>query len=190
MTAHTAFADPRPVKLTVDDFEALERAGAFRSYHKVELIDGELVAMNAQLTTHSWAKNEVGDRLREALRLLGSPLKVQIEVSLHLSNQLMPDPDIVITSDPRAARFITPAATALVVEVADSSLNYDLGRKRQFYASAGVNEYWVVDLVNRRLHQFAEPKDGMWSRSTEVEFGSTATSLTLTNLSIETHDLI
>ena len=45
-----------------------------------------------------------------------------------------------------------------LIEVADSSLAYDLGAKASLYAAAGIADYWVVDVVNRRLHVFRDPR--------------------------------
>jgi Uma2 family endonuclease len=65
-----------------------------------------------------------------------------------------PEPDVAVLREYKAEyrkRHPTGEETELVVEIADSSLASDLSIKRRLYARAGVPEYWVVDLNNRRL---------------------------------------
>ena len=54
----------------------------------------------------------------------------------------------------------TPADILLLVEVADTTLRTDLGRKARIYASGEVSEYWVVDLNNRELYVHRAPRSG------------------------------
>ncbi len=60
-------------------------------------------------------------------------------------------PDILVT--PRGSR-VSPAATALVVQIADSSPSYDRGEKRLHYARANIREYWVLDLHGEVLERY------------------------------------
>lgn len=66
---------PQPVKLRIEDYELLLRAGTFAHLAKTELIDGVIVEMDAQYRRHSFAKNELTYRLRRALEALGSPIR-------------------------------------------------------------------------------------------------------------------
>ncbi len=65
---------------------------------------------------------------------------------------LRPRPDFYATATPTAADIL------LLVEVADTTLRTDLGRKARIYASGGVIEYWVIDLNNRVVYVHREPQ--------------------------------
>jgi Uma2 family endonuclease len=72
----------------------------------------------------------------------------------------MPEPDVTLEYFDRPGAYERrplPREIGLIIEVADSSLAYDLGSKRARYARAGIVEYWVADLVNKRMHVFSDP---------------------------------
>ncbi|MBY0519704.1 MAG: Uma2 family endonuclease [Sphingomonas sp.] len=68
----------------------------------------------------------------------------------------MPEPDIVLTRW-RGKGPVPVETVALVVEVADTTLASDLGRKADLYAAAGIPEYWVIDLTEARAFLHASP---------------------------------
>ncbi len=79
-------------------------------------------------------------------------------MAFHVGTRTDPSPDLVVVAGARRDwQGKTPATAALVVEVADSSLTIDTTRKAEQYATVGVPEYWVIDLVNRRLLVFRDP---------------------------------
>ncbi|HLE68295.1 MAG TPA: Uma2 family endonuclease [Vicinamibacteria bacterium] len=87
-----------------------------------------------------------------------------------------PEPDVMVCSHPEISAYGTERTEPLVViEVADSSLEYDLGEKGDLYAQAGVPEYWVVNLVERVLEVFREPENGSYRRRSSLELGSRIT---------------
>jgi Uma2 family endonuclease len=76
-----------------------------------------------------------------------------------------PEPDLAVVralEEERAERH--PAGAALVVEVAEQSLERDLSLKAPLYAQAGVAHYWVVDVVARQVHVHSEPSEGRYER--------------------------
>jgi Uma2 family endonuclease len=74
-------------------------------------------------------------------------------------------PDLTAVAADRSALF-------LAVEIADTTLRNDLGRKLRAYAAAGVPHYWVADLKGRRLHVMAEPAEAGYARSEVMPFGT------------------
>jgi Uma2 family endonuclease len=76
----------------------------------------------------------------------------------------LPEPDIAVLTRPLNSERPTPSEVRLVVEIADSTLSRDLGQKATLYARAGIPEYWVVDIANRRLHIHLSPNSttGEW----------------------------
>ena len=173
-------------KLTADDFELLDRHGAFAAYRKTELIDGEIYFVNAQHRPHGMVKMRLYDALREALRTIGSPYTPVCEVTLALSPIDRPEPDLVLTSEPDGEGFVPLASVPLVIEVSDTTLRDDLGRKLHRYAAAGVPEYWVADVSGRVIHRMWAPVGSGYTQRDEVRFGERLTSATVEQLSIDT----
>jgi Uma2 family endonuclease len=81
-----------------------------------------------------------------------------------------PQPDVLVCSNPDEWAYRSKRTKPLlVVEVADSSLAYDSGEKASLYAEAGVPEYWVVNLIERVLVVFRDPKNGSYQTRSSIE---------------------
>lgn len=176
-----------PFRFSVDQFLALCEQGLFEGYAKSELIEGEIVVLNAQHSRHSRVKSRLARRIGNALEALGSPLEPQVEASVRLSNGSLPEPDIVLTS--YCGEGVVPVETvALLIEVSDSTLQTDLGRKADLYADAGVPEYWVVDLNLNRVLMHASPRDdgSGYDGQLDVPFGAPLHAAAVEGLSVET----
>lgn len=180
---------PLPVRLRVKDVVLLDAGGAFRNYGRIELIEGELLYMNAQFRPHMFAKDELAYRIRQALEANGIDLFVGTEASVHLSDHDLPQPDIILTSAARGDGPVPGDSVRLLVEVADTTLDHDLGRKAAMYASARVAEYWVVDLNGRVIHQLANPEGVQFSQHHEVPFGQPIVAITIPGLIVATDRL-
>jgi Uma2 family endonuclease len=180
---------PLPLKLRVEDYLLLDASGAFKSYQKTELIEGEVYFVNAQHRPHALAKAELYDALRDALRMLASPLRPLTEASVALSEHDAPEPDIVLTSEPRGEGLIPLHSVALVVEIADTTLSGDMKRKAMIYARAGVPEYWVVDVTAKAIHQLWSPEGEAYAERREIAFGERIEAATIGGLAAETTGL-
>lgn len=181
---------PEPIKLTVRDYLLLHEAGALSQYPKTELVNGAIVAMSPQHRRHGFAKEELRHRLRLALEALGSELYVWTEVSVDMSPVSMPQPDITVSTEAKGVGPITAGSVALIAEIADSTVDWDIGEKAAIYAEQGVPEYWVVDLQNEIVHRHIEPRaDGYISVDT-INLGQPLASVTLPSLEVATDNLI
>lgn len=190
MTEHRPLTTtPTPVRLRVEDYLLLDRAGAFDGYHKTELLAGEIFYMNAQHRPHAYAKSELAYRLRRALEALDAGLAVLMEASVAMPPVSAPEPDIIVTDEPRGPGLVPLASVKLLVEVADTTLHGDLTRKAGLYAEAGVPEYWVVDIGEGVIHRLWMPGGRGYADQDEVRFGSPVAAATLPGLSVETNDL-
>ena len=137
-------------KWTLDEIEHLTGLGVFggvdRERERFELIDGEIVPMSAK---GSWHEN-VKRALNVAwARALPAGLHMLQETTLRNSPHEFREPDFIFWPSIIAVADLRPSHVQLLVEVADSSLEYDLGRKAAYYASLGIPDYWVIDA--RRL---------------------------------------
>jgi len=156
----------RPVhKLSVDDVYRMLESGVLTEDSPVELLEGVLVEMSPKSPEHSWTIAQLDGWLLP-LRAAGTHL-VRTEQPLVASDSLsMPEPDLsVVGVDLDRSRH--PQTALLVVEVSISSLRTDRIVKSALYASAGVPDYWIVDVEHRRLEVRREPEAGEY-RHVEV----------------------
>ena len=176
---------PEKARLRVEDFLLLDESGAFADYTKTELIDGDIYVTNAQYSRHAQAKTDLAFALMQALGAIGSSLRVTIEVATRISDDSLPEPDIVVTMH-RGEGVVPLDTVALLVEVSDTTLDIDLGRKLRIYAEAGIPEYWVVDLDGGKLIRMWDPLDADYARRDEVALGETVESATIRGLAART----
>jgi Uma2 family endonuclease len=190
MNAVVTLPKPRPASLTVADFLALDRNGAFERMGKVELIEGTIQTMSPQQRPHSFAKNELNFRLRLALAEIGSALLSQSEVTVPMPPSDVPEPDIVITSAAGGDGYIPLESIHLIVEIAYTTSATDLGRKRDLYAANQIPEYWVVELNGGVIHQFWSPDGGAYGRERVVRLGEVMGSEAIAGLVVETSGIV
>ena len=134
-------------------------------------------------------KSELAYRIRRVVEDAGIDLFVGIEGSVALSDHDLPEPDILLTSAPDGDGPVPCDSVALIVEVADTTLAFDLGRKLQMYAAAGVPEYWVVDIDADSIHQMWSPTEGEYSGRREVAFAACVEAATIPGLRLATAGL-
>jgi Uma2 family endonuclease len=150
--------------LTVEEFEALAEAEGWDEDTRVELLDGEVVWMSPINDPHVGCVNRLtrlfAGRYAEDVALLS------IQNPVRVGDYDLPQPDVALLR-PRADFYgsgkATPADVLLLVEVSDSTLRTDLGRKARIYADAGVGEYWVIDLNNRVLYVHRARQTGRYA---------------------------
>jgi Uma2 family endonuclease len=176
----------RPALFDSDAFERMFLAGAFKG-RRVELRGGVIVEMNPIYTSHAFVRGKVKRRLEDALAVIRPDLTVLDEVSIKGAD-FYPTADIVAFRFDGADRAIRPHEVALVVEVAVSSRDDDLGDKKQRYQAIGVPEYWVIDVHGRALHRFAL-RDAVLETTPACAYGEAWGSLTIPGLSIASEGL-
>jgi Uma2 family endonuclease len=175
-----------PIKLRIEDYLCLHQAGALKRYGKTELIDGQVYAMNPQHRPHGFAKDELAYRLRQALEAIGSDLHVATEQSVAMPPHDEPEPDIILTTEPRGLGAIPGESVAMLVEVSASSRNFDLTQMLRVYAAAGIAEYWVVDVNAGMIQQMWSPEGEDYGERREVKFGERIEAATIEGLAVET----
>jgi Uma2 family endonuclease len=140
-------------RFTVAEVEAMVAAGVMEEDERVELIGGELVPMSPKGNQHEVVKTAL---LARWYRASPSDVLLTPETSFRLSEDTYLEPDVVIYPRTSGLRGLTGAGVLLVVEIADSSLRYDTGRKAALYASFGIRELWVIDAVRLTTRVFRE----------------------------------
>lgn len=151
----TQAADGMPRRcFSVAEIEEMVRVGIFDEDERFELIGGEVVPMSPKGDRHEWIKIVLN---RFFQRAAPDQLVVAPDTTLRLDRHTFLEPDFCVFANDLDLTALDGAAVLLAVEVADSSLNYDKGRKIGVYAAYGVREVWVVDAkratiwVHRRL---------------------------------------
>ena len=180
---------PHPARLRVEDFLMLCDAGVFDDYSKSELIEGEIIVLNSQYSRHARAKSNLLVELALVLRTMETELRAISEVSVHLSEDSLPEPDIVLTNY-KGMKAVPLDTVALIVEVSDTTLETDLGRKAALYARVGVPEYWVIDVEGNRALLHMTPGAEGYAEQVYVPFGEMLISRTIDGLSVGTGGLV
>jgi len=176
-------------KLRATDFQLLSDAGAFAGYAKSELIEGEIWVLNAIHSWHAKTMSWMTYEVRSALIAMGSPLELFVPVSIALSDDSVPEPDLAVGDDHEDG-FLPLAKVKLAIEVSDTTLDFDLGRKARMYARAGVPEYWVVAREEARVIQHWSPGPDGYRERRETGFGEPITATTLPGVTVDTGHLV
>ncbi len=176
---------PEKARLRVEDFLLLESHGAFSTHSKAELIDGEIFVVNAIFSRHAEITAELVFALKTALIAVTSELRVYSPLSINLSSASMPEPDIAVCERHKAGPMPVEKVR-LLVEVSDTTLDFDLNEKAQLYSKANIPEYWVADVKGAKIVRHWQPLSAGYAMRDEVVFGETIRSQTLSNLNIET----
>lgn len=145
----------RRYRWTAKELYKLLDCGFFQG-KRVELIEGVLYQMASQKNFHALGIEFTRERLAHAF---GAGYWVRVQASLDLTPYSVPDPDIaVIAGSPRAnATPTNPTSALLIVEVSDTTLSYDRGRKASLYARVSIPDYWILNLVQRQLEVLRSP---------------------------------
>ena len=141
-------------RFTVAEVEAMVAAGVMEEDERVELIGGELVPMSPKGNHHEILKAAL---LKQWYRATPNEFGLVPETTFRLSEDTYLEPDIVIYRRASGIPGLRADNALLVVEIANSSLRYDIGRKAALYASFGVRELWVIDAVRLTTRVFLEP---------------------------------
>ena len=137
------------------EYDRLVDLGIFDG-ERLELLDGLLVVKEPQGSPHAAIAAHVGHVLSSAF---GRGWHARLHSPLAIDDDSEPEPDVaMVTGAPRDYVGAHPSTAAIVVEVADSSLRLDRRLKAGLYARAGLQEYWIVNLVDRVLEVHREPR--------------------------------
>jgi Uma2 family endonuclease len=139
---------------TKEEYYRLGELGFFHG-QRVELIEGELMVQSPQGPLHF---NDVDRVFRLLDREFGAGYWVRAQGPLDLGQHTEPEPDVCVVPG-SSADYVQahPTTAVLIVEVSDSTLRYDRGRKASLYARAGIQDYWIVNLVDRQIEVYRDP---------------------------------
>jgi Uma2 family endonuclease len=160
-----------PYRFSVEDVLAMVHAGILDEHARVELIDGVLVEMSPIGPRHADAVEWLNAHLVPAA---AGRFRVRVQDTLLTPGGSFFQPDVfVIEPGPRGR---LPDVALLVVEVADTSLRHDHW-KAATYATAGVPDYWIVDVNRDEVLVHRNPVDGTYASVERFAPGATITPL-------------
>jgi Uma2 family endonuclease len=184
----------QPRRWTKQEYYRLGELGFFRG-QKIELIEGELMVASPRSSLHCGIVDGVDDVLSQAF---GAGYRVRCQLPIDLGQTSEPEPDVAVVVGGRRQFLAShPTSAELIVEVADTSLVYDRGRKGSLYASAGTRDYWIVNLVDNQVEVYRDPVPDplaplgfRYSSRTDLHGGDSVSPLALPQTAIPVADLL
>ena len=171
---------------TVAEIEDMVTAGIIAENERFELIGGEIVPMSPKGAFHETLKIELN--LHWARRMPPDVLLAQ-ETTFRIGERDFLEPDFVFWPRALGNPGLKPDVVQLVVEIADSSLAYDIGRKAAMYAALNLPEYWVINARTLVTHIHRAPGAAGFADVTEHTGGDLMTPELLPVLAVRLGDL-
>ncbi|HEU0144777.1 MAG TPA: Uma2 family endonuclease [Nitrososphaera sp.] len=169
----------------VTEYYRMAAAGVFSEDDRVELIEGEIIEMNPIGSRHAAC---VGRLTKYLERLAGDRVIVWVQNPVQVNNYSEPLPDVTLLKprdDFYAHANPQPMDVLLIIEVADSSVEYDRDIKITLYAEADIPEVWLVNLPKETIEIYAQPSDGAYQEIRIVQRGESLTSKSIPSLVID-----
>jgi Uma2 family endonuclease len=174
---------------SVERFEEMAQKGLFGPEERVELIDGDIIPMAPIGLGHSGIGNQLN---RLMTRGIGDTAVVSVGNSIRLGNFSEPQPDFVLLDfrkDMYRHKHADIADVILFVEVSDSSLAFDRGRKLSLYARHGIREYWVIDVNGSRVFVHRDPRGETYQSCTAHSRAEVLSPLALAQFALSLEEL-
>lgn len=156
-------------RLTVEQFHRMKEVGVFAPDVRIELIEGQVVEMAPRGSRQQSAVIRLSRLLTQ---VIGDRALVAPRLAIRLDPMSELEPDLVVCkprADSYTAALPTGADAHLVIEIADTTLDYDVRVKGPLYARHGVPEYWIFDLPARALRRFRKPRGDAYRDVTALE---------------------
>jgi Uma2 family endonuclease len=180
---------PQKHPISAEEYLRMGEAGVFAPEARLELIEGEIIEMAPIHPPHAGLVNKL---TRLFVQRAGDRAVVAVQNPAVISSRSVPQPDLALLAprtDDYAGAHPEPADVHLMVEVADSTLRFDLRIKAPLYARCGIRELWVVDVNERAIHVFLEPGEGGYRSASIATAGQRVECRALPWVAIEVDEL-
>ena len=139
---------------TVDEYYQMAELGFFHG-KRVELIEGEIIEMSPMKSPHMTGITLASEILRQ---IFIQDYTIRVQGPMNFSEITEPEPDVaVVKGKIRDFTVAHPKNAELIIEVSDSTLRYDRTKKASLYAKNKIQEYWIVNVKDKRLEVFRRP---------------------------------
>jgi len=156
---------------TVKEYHLMNEAGVFGEDDRVELIEGEIIQMAAIGTRHATCVRRL---IRQFRQLPEESAILDVQNPIQLTERTEPQPDVLLL-EPRADYYATahpiPSEVLLLVEVSDSTIDFDRNVKVANYARSGIQEVWLWDLEANCLEVYRDPTENGYTSIQRFERG-------------------
>lgn len=169
---------------TVKEFERMGEAGIFSEGARLELIEGEIVEMSPIGSRHAGCVLFLSRFLNQAISDIAI---VSTQNPIQLDDLTEPQPDIALLrlrDDFYRDSHPNPQDVLLVIEVADTTVDYDRSVKLPLYAQAGIPEVWIINLPAEQIEIYSGPSGKSYQFAKQVKRGEQAQAQTIANLLI------
>ncbi|MCI0531887.1 MAG: Uma2 family endonuclease [candidate division Zixibacteria bacterium] len=168
----------------------MAEAGILGEDDRVELIEGEVVKMSPLGSLHAACV----DRLITLLYpLINKIAIIRVQNPVRLSDFSEPEPDVALLKprkDFYAEAHPRPSEVFLIIEVSDTSTEYDRNVKRRLYARAGIAEFWLIDLTAEALEIYNDPQNGEYLQKIFKKRGESFQSSAISDLTLEVDQIL
>jgi Uma2 family endonuclease len=182
--------EPARRRFNVEEFQRMGEAGIITPDERVELIDGEVYEMAPVGPRHIWSVIYLNKYL---LALAGDEMFVSPQSGVTIGKRRQPYPDFaVLRLAPGKLPGEAPQSEdcVLLVEIADSSADFDRRKKSRLYAEANIPEYWVLDLPTKHVVVHRRPRAGGYQDVVEYGIEASFTSPAFEGRTIAAKDLL
>jgi Uma2 family endonuclease len=174
---------------SVHDYARMRESGILSEDDRVELIDGEIRTMSPIGPLHAAIVRKI---VKYLTTLVAEQAIVSPQNPVQLNDYSEPEPDIAILqprSDNYAHAHPRPDDIIIIIEVSDSTVQYDRTEKLPRYAAANIAEAWIIDVAQQTIEQYTQPMRGEYARMKKVFFGDIITSSSLPGITLDTSDI-
>lgn len=180
--------EPLHRRFTVGDYHRMTEVGILTEDDRVELIDGEIVEMTAVGGRHVACVNRLTALL---VRAVGEEAIVSVQNPVQLAEHQEPEPDLaVIQARNYGGDLPQGRDVVLLIEVSDTTLSYDRGRKLPLYARAEIPEAWLIDLQGEAIERHTNPVGASYRVTVRVGRGEEVASLVVSGLVLKANDVL
>jgi|SRR5579885_3252487 len=174
---------------TVDEFVRMAEAGILPENYRVELIRGEVVKMSPIGSGHALCVMRLADILAERARPFAI---VTAQNPIQLDTYSLPQPDIalVIRRDSYYRNHPTAKDVLLIIEVSDTTVEYDRNVKLPLYAEASIIEVWLVNLREDRIEVYSRPVAGKYKDVRFVNRGESISPIALPDVTVSANEIL
>lgn len=154
--------------INIEEYHKMEEVGILNHLDKVELINGEILHMSPIGSKHQGVINKITNLF---VPLYSGKAVVQVQGPIQIDNFSEPVPDVMLLKprkDFYTKKHALPKDVLLLIEVANSSLQYDKKIKLPIYAQSKIKEYWIVNLQDEIIEIYKSPKNGMYKNNAIV----------------------
>ena len=173
------------VLFTVSDYHKMAEAGILSEDDRVELIEGEIVRMNPIGSRHAACVRKLDALFNRAANL---DVIVSVQSPVLLPDLSEPEPDVALLrprEDFYSGGHPEPEDVLLLIEVSDTTLDYDRNTKLPLYARFGIPEAWIVDLVGDTIETYSRPAEGTYQEITLLKHGETLSPKAIPGLKLD-----